>query len=121
MVGGEELSELLLGRVTPTEAERMAGRIGVHAVPSVGFGIRCILEESCAEVDGATMRCSWIGHVEVDVDLLRLPVRPIRRNVVWCTLYADEPIPLIVYDAVELRVLVDDTPVQQGRPESALR
>ncbi len=53
VVGGEELGELLLGRVTPTEAEGMTGRIGVHAVSFVGFGICCILEESCAEGDDA--------------------------------------------------------------------
>ena len=85
---GEELGESCLGRVTPPEAEGVTGRIGVHAVSMFGFRVRCILEESSAQVEGATMRWCQIGHVEVDVNLLWFSVRPIRRNVVWRTLHA---------------------------------
>ena len=117
----EELGELLLVRVTPPEAEGVTGGIGVHAVSFVGFRVRCILEESSTEIDGATMRCCRIGHVEIDVNLLWLSVRPVRRNVVRCPLHADEPVPLAVDDAVELRVLVDHAPIQHGSPERAHR
>ncbi len=98
----------------------MTGRIGVHPVSFVGVRIRCILKDSSAEVDGATMRRCGIGHMEVDVDLLRLSVRPIWRNVLRCMLYADQPIPLLVDDAVEPRVLVDHAPVEHCSPEGAL-
>ena len=119
VVGGEELGELVLAWLTPTQAEGMTCRIGVHAVPSFGVGIRCVLEESCAEVHGAAMRRCWIGDVEIDVNLLRLPIGPIRRDVVRCMLHADEPVPLAVNDAVELRIPIDHEPVQHGSPECA--
>ena len=119
-IGREEFGELLLRSVTPTEAEGMTGGVRVHPVPVIGIGVRCILEESCTEVDGSTMRGCWIGHVEIDVDLLWLPVRPVRRNVAWCMLHAEEPVPLVIDERVELRVVVHDETVQHGSPESTL-
>ena len=95
----------------------MTSRIGVHTVPFVGFRIRCILKKLGAEVDGASMRCLRIGHMEVDMDLLRCPVRPIGPNVVRGTLHTDEPIPLFVDDAMEPWVLVNHRPVEHGSPK----
>jgi len=98
----------------------MTGRVGVHPVPVVGLGVLRILEESCAEGNGPTMRRIWVDHMEIDMNLLRFPIRPIRRNVARCTLHAKKPVPLVVDDWVELRIVVQRKPVKHGSPECAL-
>ena len=117
---GDESGELLLVRVTPTEAERMTRRIRVHTVTLVGFRVHCILEESSAEIDRTAMRCGRIGHVEIDMDLLWVSIGPIRLYVVRRMLDAYDPIPAAVDDAVEPRVVVHHVPVEHGGPERTL-
>lgn len=38
-----ELVESLLARMAPSDAERMASRIGIHTVPVFGLRVHCIL------------------------------------------------------------------------------
>lgn len=68
----EVAAELCLGRVSPADAERVPGGVGVHRVALVGVEIAC-LQDHRSEPDGALMRCVAVVDVQVDVDLLWVP------------------------------------------------
>ena len=65
------------------------------------------------------MCSSWVIDVEVEVHLLRVSVRPVRRDVVRCQLHPDLPLPSGVDHAMPCLVL-EDVPAENPRPERAL-
>jgi hypothetical protein len=60
-----------------------------------------------------------IFDVEIEVDLLRAAVRPIRGHMVRCELHADPPLTSRVNDAVPTLVL-EDAPSEDPGPKCAL-
>lgn len=106
--------------MAPAQTEGMPGRVGVHPVAMAGIGIVCILEESCAQFHGTTMRRIRVGYVKVDVRLLRFPIWPIGRNVARCVLHTENPVAFGVDDWVETRIVAQDNPVEHGSPELTL-
>ena len=108
-----------LVRMSPADAERVAGWVGVDLV-SLGAGkVLCRLQQTSAESKGLSMRASQIVDVEVEMDLLRIPIRPFRRDVSRCELDADHPSPLAVKDAVP-RVVDENAAADHASPEGAL-
>ena len=104
----------------PSDAKRMSGRVGVCLVAAVSIEVGSGLEKSGSESHRLLVRNSGIVDVEIEVDLLRVAVRPVRRTVVRCELHADPPFAGGVGDAVPT-VVLDDAPAKDSGPERALR
>jgi hypothetical protein len=68
--------------VTPTDAEGVPGRVGVDLVALVAVQIGRCLQQLCAEGDRFVVRSAWIFNVQIEVHLLRVAVRPLRRDMV---------------------------------------
>lgn len=75
----------------PTDAERVAGWVGVHLVPLVAFQVTG-LEQAGTEPHRLFVCLLRVLDVEVHVYLLRRAVWPVRRNVVRRELNADPPL-----------------------------
>jgi hypothetical protein len=76
----DDRRERLLGWVSPANAERMPGRVGIHLVTLGGIEIRSRLEQTGAEGHCLFMRGSGIVDVEVEMHLLGVPMRPVGRR-----------------------------------------
>jgi len=96
----------------------MARRVGVDLVSFCGVEVAC-LEQPGAEPDRRLVRRARIFDVEVDMDLLRSPIRPVGWNVVRRQLYADMPLAMGVDDTVK-SVVPEDVPAEYPCPERAL-
>jgi hypothetical protein len=103
----------------PSDAKRMSSRVGVCLVALVGREIGGRLEQASSERHRLLVRSMRIFDVEIEVDLLRAAVRPVRTDVVRCELNADPPFAGGVNDAVPTLVF-DDAPVNERGPERAL-
>ena len=101
LAGANELRERLSGRVPPTDAKRMPGRVRVHLAALGGIQIRSWLEQSGTEGDSLFVRGSRVVDVEVEMHLLGSPIRPVGRNMVRRQLHADPPLSSGVDDAVQ--------------------
>ncbi len=93
--------------------------VGIHLV-SFGRGqiVGC-LEQASTELDCLGVGACWVIDVEIEMDLLRVSVRPFRWDVVGSELNADHPAPVRVEDAVKC-VIDEDAAAEHARPESAL-
>jgi hypothetical protein len=105
--------------MSPPDAERMACGICVHAVAFAVTGV-VIFEQSRTEGDGMRVRVGWIGHMKINMHLLRGSVGPSRRDVVGRELYADPPPAVAIRHAVPAGVSHNAT-AEHARPERALR
>lgn len=65
----------------------MPSRVGVHLEPFRRGGILTSLQLFGSQSRDLIMGSGEIIHIEIEVDLLRRPVGPIRRNMVRCQLY----------------------------------
>src|SRR5213075_3030439 len=63
--------------VSPAEAERVAGRVGVDLVPLDSYEVGGCLQQPGPERSGFGVRARRVVDVQIYVDLLRVPVRPI--------------------------------------------
>ncbi len=115
---GNERCYRLSGRVSPPDAKRVACRVCVDLMAFLGVQV-ARLEQSGAEPDRRIVRSLWISDVEVEMYLLRSAIRPLRRNVVWNSLHADEPLAGGTDDGMKL-VIAEDVPAEDPRPEAAL-
>ena len=104
----------------PSDAKRMSGRVGVCLVAVISIEVGSRLEKSGSESHRLLVRNSGIVDVEIEVDLLRAAIRPVRRTVVRCELHADPPFAGGVGDAVPT-VVLEDAPAKDSGPECALR
>jgi hypothetical protein len=105
--------------VTPPEAERVPGRVGVDLVPLAGGEIVGGVQQSGTERHGLGVGRHRVVDVQIEVDLLRVPVRPFGRDVVGGELDADHP-PIPWVDHAVPVVFGDHAPTEQARPERAL-
>ena len=105
-------------RVPPADAERVARRVDIDLVPLCGVEVTG-LEQPGTEPDRRLVRGARIFDVQIDMHLLRSPVRPVGWNVVRRELYADMPLAGGVDDAVK-PVVPEDVPAEHPRPERAL-
>jgi len=86
----------------PSDAERVTGWVGVHLGPFGAVEIWCCQKQARTERHRLVVRLFGVLHVEVNMGLLRRPIRPVRGNVVGRELHADPPLSGGVDDAVEL-------------------
>lgn len=115
----DEGRQLLSGRVTPADAERMTRRVGVHLMPLRTAEV--VRPEQASAQRHRPLMCDYgVLDVKVDVYLLWLAVWPLRRPVLRRKLDAYSPLTMGIDNAVELLVL-KDTPLEQRAPERALR
>jgi hypothetical protein len=105
--------------VAPSDAERMSGRVGVGLVSLVRFEIGRRLEKTSSQSHRFFVRGSGIVDVEVEMDLLRGSIGPIRRNVVRRELHADPPLTGGVDDRVPT-VVLEHSPAENPGPERTL-
>ena len=96
----------------------MAGRVGVDLVPLDSCEVGGCLQQPGPERNGFGVRALRVVDVQIDVDLLRVPVRPIGRDMVGCELHADHPLVVGIEDAVK-RVVGEHLAVEHARPEGA--
>ena len=94
----------------------MASRVGVYLVTFGAVEVRCFTQWPCAEGDGLFVCLPGFLHVEIKVYLLRLPVRPVGRNVLRSVLNAYPPLPIGIDDTVEGLVL-EHVPAEHPCPE----
>ena len=106
--------------MTPPDTERMSCRIRIGLVSLVGFEISGRQEKCGSESHRLFVRSSGIINVEIEVDLLRVAVGPVRRNVVRCELHTDPPLAGGVNDAMPT-VVLEDPSAKDPCPECALR
>jgi hypothetical protein len=116
---GNKCRKRLSGRVPPTDAKRMPGRVRVHLVALGGIEIRSWPEQPGAEGDCLFVRGSRIVGVEVEMHLLGSPIRPVGPNMVRCQLHTDPPLSSAVDDAVPI-VVLEDVPAENASPERTL-
>lgn len=105
--------------MSPADAERVTGRVGVHLVALFGVEVRSRPEQLGTQPDCLFMRSSAVFDVQVEMQLLGCSMRPLRRNVVGRELHADAPLASGVDDAVET-VVFEDVPAEDSSPERAL-
>jgi hypothetical protein len=106
--------------MSPPYAERMSGRVRIRLVPLVGIEIGGGQEKDGSECYRLFVRCSGVINVEIEMDLLRVSVGPVRRNVVRCELYTNPPFPGGVNDAMPT-VILENPSAKDPCPECALR
>jgi hypothetical protein len=97
----------------------MSSRIRICLVSLVGIEIGRRQEKCGSESHHLFVRSSGIINVEIEVDLLWVAVRPVRRNVVRCELDADPPLADGVNDAMPT-VVLEDPSAKDTCPECAL-
>jgi hypothetical protein len=68
--------------VSPADAEGVPGRVGIHLMALVAVQIGSWLQQSGAEGDCLLVCSSRVMDVEVEMRLLGVAVRPVRRNMV---------------------------------------
>jgi hypothetical protein len=105
--------------MAPTDAEWRARRVCVDAVALRRGGV-AVSDQSSAECNCLGVRSNWIGHVEVEVDLLRGAIGPFGRSVVGGQLHPDSPAAVGVEDTVETLVAGVDPSAEEPRPERTL-
>jgi hypothetical protein len=98
----------------------MSGGVGVRLVTLIGVEVESRLEKPGSECYCLLVRTSGVLNVQVEVDLLRAALRPIRRDVVRGKLDADPPLARGVNDAVPTVIPRRRAPENSG-PEPALR
>ena len=106
--------------MTPTDAERVSCGVGEDVVAVLVRRVAVPQKGSSAESCRLCNRGCRVDGVEVEVDLLRSAVGPIRGYVVGSVLHSDHPVAVVIEDAVESRVIVDHSAVEHRRPEAAL-
>jgi hypothetical protein len=116
---GNKLRNRLSGRVPPTDAKRVPGRVRVDLVTFGSIEIRSRSEQPGAEGDCLFVRGSRIVGVEVEMHLLGSPIRPVGRNMVRRQLHTDPPLSSGVADAVPI-VVPEDVPAENASPERTL-
>ncbi len=77
--------------VTPADAERVAGGVGIDLVAFGGGEVVGCLQQATTERNHLGVRAHRVFDVQIEVDLLRVSVRPVRRRVAGCELNADPP------------------------------
>lgn len=102
----------------PADAERVASGVGVYLVALLGLEVGW-LKQPGAEPDRCVVGSSRIFDVEVEVHLLRSPIRPFGRNVVRGQLHTDIPLAGGTDDRMKA-VVCKDVPAEDPGPESAL-
>jgi hypothetical protein len=115
----KEPTDRVVGRMSPPEAERVAGRVGINLVSLGGGQVVGCLQQAGTECDRLGVGTGRIIDVQIEVDLLRVPMRPFRRDVIGSELNADHPVPVRVEDAVK-RVVDEDAAAEHARPKSTL-
>ena len=105
--------------MAPPDAERMPSGISEDMVPMVAPGIILGQQRPGANSAGPSEARLRIGHMEVQMDLLRVSVWPLRRLMIWRVLHTDHPLTRTIDHTVEGVVFVDDAPAEQTRPECA--
>jgi hypothetical protein len=105
--------------MAPPDAERMSSWISEDMVPMVAS--RIILGQQRPSADGAgpSEARLHIRHMEVQMDLLRVPVGPLRRTMLRRVLHTDHPLTRMIDHTVEGVVFVNDAPTEQPRPKRA--
>lgn len=96
----------------------MTGWIGVHTVTLVEAHVP-VEEQTRPEGQGSLVRGLGVVDVQVQVDLLRTSVGPLRWHVVRGELHAHLPVTVGGEHALE-GLVTDDVPVEHARPEGAL-
>lgn len=96
----------------------MTGRVGIHDEPVLrgGVGAAGGVEHARADGDGMRMGSRDVGDREVEMDLLRLPVGPLRGHVAGGVLDADPETGARLH-RVPVVVPAGDLAVEQGGPE----
>jgi hypothetical protein len=97
----------------------VASRVGEHLVTLSRRQVVNVLQYSGPERDGLGVCVGGVVDVQIEVDLLRVAVRPIGRNMVGRELYADHPVPIAVKDTVP-PVVAKHPPGKHAGPEGAL-
>ena len=82
-------------RVAPPDAERVTRGVGVDLVPLGRIQISGCQQQTGTQGSGLSMRAHDVLDVEIEMDLLGIPIRPFRR--VWsgasCTPITHRPSP----------------------------
>src|ERR1700722_3923834 len=102
----------------PAKAERMASGVGVDREPGRRLDVVGLLEQPGPQGHSLLMGGLNVIDVQVKVDLLRRPLRPGRRDMVWGKLESHSRLTVDV-DGVPVVVGLGRT-AQQSGPESAL-
>jgi hypothetical protein len=116
---GYECSNGLLGRVAPSNAEGVTGRVSVDLVALLATKIGGCLEQPSAQPHRLFVRLRGVGHVEVDVHLLGRTLWPLGLDVGRGVLHADRPVSRLVDHALEL-IVSEDASADHSGPEGAL-
>ena len=116
----QEPADRFVVRVSPPEAERVARRVGIDPVPNGCSWIVGILQQARTQRHGGGVGGDRVSDVQVEMDLLRDSIGPIRRNMVGRKLYADHPSTVCVDNAVP-PLVPEDAAAQHPCPERALR
>ena len=117
----DERCERFSGRVSPADAERVPGWVGPQDPdgPQRVAQIRGRLSQAGSQRDCLLMRGFRIVHVQVEVHLLRVSVRPVGRNIVGFQLHArsaHSPAASVTL----CQFVLEDVPAENASPKRAL-
>ena len=113
----EEVADCVVVGVSPTDAKRVPCGVCIDAV-AFACGRVAVFEQSCAESDGSSVSGGGIGHVKVEMHLLRKTIGPVRWLVVGCELHSDTPVAGSVEHRVEA-VVGEHAAAKHRGPEGA--
>lgn len=106
--------------MTPADAERMARWIGIHLMSLGRAEVVSSLEQTSAERHDFRVGAGRVVDMQVEMDLLRIPVWPLRWNVIRRKLDADTPLSFGIHNAVPAIFIVGiDAPTEHAGPEGA--
>ena len=107
--------------MSPPDAKRVSGGVGVDLVALQGLEGRSRLQQARAKFDGLVMCKKRVVDMEIQVDLLLLTLTsPLGSNMVSSKLDAHTPRSVGGENAVKVRIVVDDPPSEDRSPKVAL-
>ena len=95
-----------------TQAERMAGWVGVHNVDAARFLHRAA-EYDCTKFDSPETCCTEVRNGQVEMKLLRRTIRPFWRGIRRCTLEGQLERRLTGVHLAPLRITDVQLPIQK--------
>ena len=105
--------------LSPPDTEGVTRRVSKHGEPFTVSDLAADVELHRAELQRAATHVLRILNVQVEMDLLRIAIRPHRRHVVWGALDPHDPAALAIDDVVPITV-GEHPPAEHARPEGAL-
>jgi hypothetical protein len=115
----EEVADCFVVGMTPPDTEGVTRRVRVHLMAFRFSEVNGFSQQTSAESEGLGVCRDGVVNMKIQVDLLRITVGPLRRQMAWGELDPDDPAILGIEDVVEV-VVGKHSAIEHASPEGAL-